>query len=409
MAWTKTGYRSFPESEEFKSKPLIERNAIKLSDLERDWSTLGPLRSITYTIFFGEEKEVNSFAHDARENGFDVEISGRVGLYYAAYKYEVQATRVMKPTASDVTRWEEWFQTRVNNVPSFEDEEDTGNFRQGAIFEGWSYPKMLSPAFFLKGDKRSRNHQNALGAQERTRVLFGQVPCDFETSNGWSSKKRISKPSQSFQLVPSEFLKVASQRIPSDPEPTASSFSQWLYSLYANVFGDADDRDEGKAAEELIFAERRRAYSSTDYHTMRSQFPDWYLKHNGMISAKNDRPNYYAIQNLKVRGEPLRALPDLVYENRRTGEILIVEIKHSQMDIPNNLWPNIWGQLWCYAQIDEFLHAPKVTVIGEVWGDKWHGKNYQYVYLRASVRRNPRATPFDRFFRTLFDIYRDAV
>jgi len=31
-----------------------------------------------------------------------------------------------------------------------------------------------------------------------------------------------------------------------------------------------------------------------------------------------------------------------------------------------------------------------------------------YVYLRASVRRDPREPTFDRFFRTLFDIYQGA-
>lgn len=400
--------RARKESEEaaFNALPLKEQNAIKLAQLEREWSALGSMRAITFTVFFGEEDEANSLAHDAREEGFDVDIAKWVPEN--TYQYELKATRLMEPIAESVTLWEEWFCTRASDVPDFEFRDDE-HIRAGADFKGWSYPKRLSPTFFLKGDKRSRSNQNALGARGRTRVLFGQTLCDFEASNGWSSKKNNSISSPTFKLVPSEFLKHASRQRPSNPEPTASMFSQWLYSLYANAFGDAQDRAEGKVAEEFILAERRRAYATTDYNTMRTHFPDWRLKHNGMSVNQSDRPTYYSIDDLVVRGEPLRVLPDLIYENRRTGEIIIVEIKHSQMDIPSNLWPNIWGQLWCYSQIQELRDSPKVTAIGEVWGDKYHlHGEYQYVYLRASVRRNPRATPYDGFFRALFDIYRGA-
>jgi hypothetical protein len=122
-------------------------------------------------------------------------------------------------------------------------------------------------------------------------------------------------------------------------------------------------------------------------------------------------PNYLTVDDLKVAGEALRVLPDLVYRNQRTGEIIIVEIKHSRMTIPSNLWPNIWGQLWCYAQLGQVRKAPRVTVIGEVWGDAWTRGNRKIsgshlVCLRASVRRNPRVPAYDRFFRELFDIYR---
>jgi hypothetical protein len=55
----------------------------------------------------------------------------------------------------------------------------------------------------------------------------------------------------------------------------------------------------------------------------------------------------------------------------------------------------------------DLLTATRITAIGEVWGDKTYFRDKsRYVYLRASVRRDPRAPAFDRFFRTLFDIYR---
>lgn len=397
------GYATYSESEEFEAKPLIERNAIKLSKFERQWSTLGPLRSITFTVDFAYKAndEADSLAQAAQEEGFDVRITNKTDRN-EPIKRELEATRMMEPTAEVVTAWEEWFQMWVSQVTDYEGLDG----EVIAEFKGWSYPKTLRPHF----DQTGRNdRENKIAAQERTRILFGQAICFLaRPKSNWNKP-----PSEAnFQLVPSEFLETAKRRRPSDPEPTASKFSQWLYSLYANAFGDVEDLEKGKAAEEAIFAGRKRAYTSIDCDTMRTQFSDWELKHNGLNAARNDRPNYYTIKDLVVRGEPLRALPDLIYENKRTGEINIVEIKHSGMEIPYNLWPNIWGQLWCYAQIEEFRDAPKVTVIGEVWGDSWRGsgkdRELKYVYLRASVRRNPRSIPFNRFFHTLFDIYRGA-
>ena len=88
-----------------------------------------------------------------------------------------------------------------------------------------------------------------------------------------------------------------------------------------------------------------------------------------------------------------------------------MEIKNSKMEIPSNLWPNIGGQLWCYAQIPLVREASRVTVVGEVWGEEWlHGSKreratYPHLFMRASVRRDPRVPAFDRFFQALFTIY----
>ena len=83
-----------------------------------------------------------------------------------------------------------------------------------------------------------------------------------------------------------------------------------------------------------------------------------------------------------------------------------MEIKFTRQAITTNLWPNVWAQLWIYAQIPTAIAAPRVTVIGEIWGE-WYApeKKLRAVGLRASVRRNPRERTYDRFFRMLFGIY----
>lgn len=392
------------EREAYDALSRVEQIALKIDELERNWSVLGPLRPITFTVLFRDEAAVEPLARAAKENGFDVAISNWANGE-PSYK-EFNATLVLKPSPQEIERWEIWFDKYASAVPDVE--QDDGQEEDGAEFQGWSYPTPVKPVFSLNGKPRNKSYQNHEGSIRRTQVLFGETLCEFEPSNGWADKKGACK-SGPFQIVPSEFIKIARRRCPNDPEPTVSGFSQWLYSLYSNVYGRDEDKERGELAEPLILQERKKAFVATDYKMMRDKFPGWRLKHNGMKTDQSDRPNYFGIRELLVNGTPLRACPDLIYENTITGARLIVEVKHSYMTIPDNLWPNIWGQLWCYSQMRDIVEAPAVTVVGEVWGDKtYYGCSERYVYLRASVRRDPRAPAFDRFFRTLFDIYRGA-
>ncbi|CAN7595132.1 hypothetical protein LJR099_004483 [Variovorax paradoxus] len=118
---------------------------------------------------------------------------------------------------------------------------------------------------------------------------------------------------------------------------------------------------------------------------------------------------FFELPDLRVRGVPMRASPDLVFRNARTEHVLVVEIKLSRQSLPSNLWPNVWAQLWIYSHLPVVQQAPQVIVTGEVWGEKTssrRGSILSLIYLRAVVRRDPRAPVYDRFFRALFDIYR---
>lgn len=388
------------EKAEFDAKPLIEQNAIRLAELEREWAALGPVRRITFSAKFADENAARHFAADLRERDFEVFILGFDGLFSCS----IEATMAMEPTAANVTGWEEWFQKRtLDYMPVPDDfEEETGH--PSVEFCGWNYPKRVAPTFCLEGGTWSNTN-----AQERTEILFGETLGKDCVLNGKLTSLNDKKKSEvPFHIVPSEFLKNARYQRPDNPEITASGFAQWIYSLYSNQLGNSRDLERGIAAEKHIFAARQRAYVSTDPTLMRNRFPDWSLVHNGLNIDQHQAQKFFTIGTLRVGGEMLRALPDLIYRNRRTGEFIIVEIKHSSMPVPSNLWPNLWGQLWCYSQIEQIRKAPKVTVIGEIWGDAWTRGRYskRLVSLRASVRRNPRAVPYNRFFRSLFNIYR---
>lgn len=214
-----------------------------------------------------------------------------------------------------------------------------------------------------------------------------------------------------FQVVPSQFLKRARFVRPDAPEGNASAFANWVYSIYGKGDGGDEALKRGFEAEREVFEVRgarhgaRSLMTACDAEFLAQRRPDWELVHCGLHLEQEGEVPFFLIDGLPVRNRPLRVSPDLIYRNRNTGEVVIVEVKLSRQSLPPNLWPNVWAQLWCYANIPLVEKAPRITVIAEIWGELYdYGR--QKVCLRASVRRDPREPAYDRFFRALFDIYR---
>ncbi|WP_250508121.1 hypothetical protein [Caballeronia sp. GAFFF3] len=253
--------------------------------------------------------------------------------------------------------------------------------------------------------------KNILAAARRASIIFEpQEIADRLTNRPLGSGEAPYKisdslhpPAQPFWIKPSAFLKLAQRRRPKDPEATASAFAAWIYSLYGQSIGGEEDRERGVALEPEILKGRRQLFGLADDKYLIKHGYDWRLIHNGLHIIEDQKPTYFSIGELRVGRQAMRVSPDLVYQNIRNGDVIIVEIKLSRMKIPTNLWPNIWGQLWCYSHLPLAREASNLTVIGEVWGESTgFGAS---VYMRASVRRDPRAPEFHRFFRVLFEIY----
>lgn len=267
---------------------------------------------------------------------------------------------------------------------------------------------------------RGVEKHNRVAAEDRASALFEsksvEDPLDRSKSHTYWKASSAQRPT-AFKLEPAQFLRRAQMMPPVKPMPTASSFSQWVYSLYGNECGDDEDRELGTAMEQVIWDRRKKAACSVDDDLLRSVGSDWRLVHNGLHLNGREQTNYFEINNLRVNGEPLRASPDLLYQNSSYSEVIIVEIKYSWLPITTNLWPNVWAQLWCYSQIEIAQNARKLAVVGEVWGERKTRSRGQgrkrvegdpLLCLRASVRRDPRALAYDRFFRRLFDIYSEG-
>ncbi|CAH0272908.1 MULTISPECIES: hypothetical protein [Pseudomonas] len=264
---------------------------------------------------------------------------------------------------------------------------------------------------------------------ERMRALFDdvdvydsykvsrQVYRETRLGNGMFCEQHRPPPLGPFELHRSTFLAKARAMRPECPEATASAFGSWVYSLYGRPGNDEDALKRGLEAEKLIFELGNREYigarevwTIANANMLARRGDGWRLMHQG-LHLNSDTVPFVELDALLVRGQPLRASPDLVFRNAKTGHVLVVEIKLSRQSLPSNLWPNVWAQLWCYSHIPVARQAPRVTVTGEVWGETTRQgsrrrPSVHLLYLRAVVRRDPRATAYDRFFRELFDIYR---
>ena len=92
----------------------------------------------------------------------------------------------------------------------------------------------------------------------------------------------------------------------------------------------------------------------------------WELIHADPHS--DERSNTFSATRLSYQGKPLRCRPDVVFRDRESNRILIVErktTKRKEGSIPSEAWPNIRAQLWCYSWIDDWADAPEVILVSQ--------------------------------------------
>jgi hypothetical protein len=133
-----------------------------------------------------------------------------------------------------------------------------------------------------------------------------------------------------------------------------SDFADWIFRLYVPE-KDHGSLLRGQQLEREVAVRRIPAPSHSR----------WKLVFNGMVDNDSEA---LPITPLTINGIPLRGKPDLVFREKGTKRVLIVEIKTSEAAIPSNGWPNIRAQLWAYSKIDAWRDADDVLLVGEIWG-----------------------------------------
>lgn len=93
--------------------------------------------------------------------------------------------------------------------------------------------------------------------------------------------------------------------------------------------------------------------------------------------------------------------PDIVFRKISNGDIVIVERKASQRQMPSDSWPSTRAQLWCYAHADLFSVAPRITLVAEAWRESDTGT----VYSNGVVTWDSKDIKLTHDIIALFDIY----
>lgn len=184
-------------------------------------------------------------------------------------------------------------------------------------------------------------------------------------------------------------LKKAKFSPPKKTRAYASDFSDWIFSLYyhkRDAVALLHGQEHEQELERLIKNKIRHEYPLSPHSNWKNIF-------YGMGSSESDAKT---ISELTVNGTPMRGKPDLVFQEKKTKRIIIVEIKASRTEIPSDGWPNLRAQLWAYSKIDEYKDAPEVILVGEIW----HG-----LYCSKIIRWQKRDEKFERENTELFNCY----
>lgn len=184
-------------------------------------------------------------------------------------------------------------------------------------------------------------------------------------------------------------------------EHTASAYADWVYRIsHPESLGSAEDRAMGVDFHAKLARLRKDMWVP--------QATDWSCIHNGLHEQSQARD----ITALAIDGKPMRGSPDLVFENRRTSTILIVEVKFSKAMVEPLGWANVMAQLWCYAQIDDFKRAKDILLRAELWDTErdWHTfqnkERKTWLRHRHTWYYDARNGSFGSWNQAMFGIYR---
>jgi hypothetical protein len=203
----------------------------------------------------------------------------------------------------------------------------------------------------------------------------------------YSGERAPNPTGEPYRFTHEMLLRLAAIRRAPRMGNAVTDFSKWVLSLYF------DQRDRsglayGKQVERDVAARR---LPSPPAHK------DWELAYRDPLTEK---PTPLEISALRVNGSSLWGAPDLVFRHCTTREIVVIERKASDREIPLNGWPNAKAQLWAYAQIDQWRDAPRKSLVMEVWGHAGTG------IVRRHVNRWDFADPaFRRQQEELFAAY----
>jgi len=245
----------------------------------------------------------------------------------------------------------------------------------------------LDPTLFSNEEKESYIRQ-----------LFGDMELGFEKAldsaveemRRWEMILNARNSDENpYRIGPRRIHELAKKNPPRKSGRRVTDFTDWVFGLYNRH--NYKSLALGEAAEREI---ARRKIPIPDHHDR------WRLVHNGI--GENARVNARPISSLLIDGEPVFGSPDLVFREKRTGRVLIIEVKATRVqELPSDGWPNLRAQLWAYSQIDDWRDSEEILMVGEIWG-------VSNLKLRKTIGWVKGEEPFESRNRKLFDCYSAA-
>lgn len=221
-----------------------------------------------------------------------------------------------------------------------------------------------------------------------------------EIRTQWRSAKRWGRylddeweephPKFLYRVSHEALVNLAKRSPPQQTGNTVTAFSGWIFSLYLPRRNPKSLAD-GRRVERAI-ARRFAPIPTND---------GWELVFQDPLNEEQEAKE---ISRLRIHGSSVWGVPDLVFREKATGQIVIVERKASNHEIPSDGWPNLRAQLWAYGQCDEWRNAPAITLVGEIWGF-----TPDRILLRGTLRWKASDDALCRQNIELFNLYGGTV
>ncbi|MCI0350929.1 MAG: hypothetical protein L0Z53_16000 [Acidobacteriales bacterium] len=197
------------------------------------------------------------------------------------------------------------------------------------------------------------------------------------------AKQNHAQRERAAHMPHADLMSLAKARPPNKVAAVVTSFSDWVFNLDKDSFDDSEAKSRGKAGELVLVNgvfrdltqlkqekwQRIQAKKKQDmgyYAGKRFSSSEWVLEFDGTGDSEVEA---LQISSLQVANRPLFGKPDLVFRHKRTGDVLILELKtwNGHGRLPPFGWPNMKAQLWCYGLADAWRDAPNVLLQGRVW------------------------------------------
>jgi hypothetical protein len=193
---------------------------------------------------------------------------------------------------------------------------------------------------------------------------------------------------------------------PTNPTARPSKFADWVFQHSMSPWSSGSSNDDSTITNRFAKKAGVLDHALIDLSIQttwlinrigRTSPSDWVKEY---VDGFYQKPEPLLASKLLIGDVPLRGKPDVILRNKNDGTVLIIERKTTRRlprDIPDDGWPNVEAQLWCYSWIDKYVDAPDVLMLGQLWRDR-QLSSVHFLWRRSDQNHHTRCrTWFERY------------